>query len=164
MCAAGRLGLASGEPASQVRKQKRSRSCAGECSARTHCGQHERRLHDTPAACAAVAPCGGVLVSSTPATVGGGGAGAPAVGYSMYSQWGTLVYSPTVSTHTYSPGYCEYWHLRHAAVCSRHSEPRPSAAAVPAHLRFGYSEYSQLGTRRAPKGTVSTHTYSQWVL
>ena len=49
-----------------------------------------QKAHHTPAVCAAVSPCGGVPVPSTPATVGGGGAGAPALGFSMYSQWGTL--------------------------------------------------------------------------
>jgi hypothetical protein len=94
VCAAGRLGLASGEPAShgrrvQVRKQKRGRSCEGVGVQREDTLWAARKAHDTPAVCAAVSPCGGALVSSTPATVGGGGAGAPALGYSEYSRWGT---------------------------------------------------------------------------
>ncbi len=44
--------------------------------------------HEAPAVCAAASPCGGALVSFTASPVGGGGAEAPAGGYSEYSQWG----------------------------------------------------------------------------
>ncbi len=44
--------------------------------------------HEEPAVCAAASPSGGALVSFTASPVGGGGAEAPAVGYSEYSQWG----------------------------------------------------------------------------
>ena len=44
--------------------------------------------HEAPAVCAAASPCGGAPVSCTASPVGGGGAEAPAVGYSEYSQWG----------------------------------------------------------------------------
>ncbi len=98
VCAAGRLGLASGEPASHLiadegykcAHKSAGRSCAGLGVQREDTLWAARKaLHDTPAVCAAVSPCGDALVSSTPATVGGGGAGAPALGYSAYSQWGT---------------------------------------------------------------------------
>jgi hypothetical protein len=124
VCAAEWLGLASGEPAShgrrvQVRKQKRSRSCEGERSARTQCGQHERRLHDTPAVCAAVSPCGGVLVSSRPSSVGSGGAGAPAVG--------------TRCTHSgvlYILAYCEYSRTPKGTVSGRTCSVRRGARVI----------------------------------
>ncbi len=44
--------------------------------------------HEAPAVCAAASPCGGALVSFTASPAGGGGAEAPAVEYSEYSQWG----------------------------------------------------------------------------
>jgi hypothetical protein len=41
-------------------------------------------------------------------------------------------------------GYCEYSHLRCAAVRSCRPPPRPSsAAAVPAHLQWGTFEYAR---------------------
>jgi hypothetical protein len=99
VCAAGWLGLASGESASHRIADEGYKSAAVNAkasAARGHtasiCARAPvpaRKAHNTPAVCAAVSPCGVVLVSSTPPTVGGGGAGAPAVGYSMYSQWGT---------------------------------------------------------------------------
>jgi hypothetical protein len=49
-------------------------------------------------------------------------------------------------------GYCEYSHLRCAAVCSCRPPPRPSV--VPANLRWGTFEYSQWYS------SVSTNTCS----
>ena len=95
-----------------------------------------QKAHDTPAVCAAVSPCGGVLVSSNPSTVGGGGGGAPAVGYSEYSQWVLYILTYCEYSHVLTRD-CEYSHLRFSAVCSCRPTPRPSAAVVPAHLRWG---------------------------
>ncbi len=62
----------------------------------------------------------------------------------VHLRWGTRsTHSGVLHRLTYCeyshilPRYCEYSHLRCAAGRSCHSEPRPSAAVVPAHLRWG---------------------------
>ena len=64
----------------------------------------------------------------------------------------------TVGYSTYSPGYFEYSHLQYTAVCSCHSTPRPPAALVPVHLRWGTRTTHSGVTLHTHHGTVSTRT------
>ncbi len=72
-----------------------------------------------------------------------------ATGYYEYSQWyyvlATGYYEYSQWYYVLATGYYEYSHLQYAAVRSCHSPPRrsASAAAVPAHLQWGTSEYSR---------------------
>ncbi len=61
---------------------------------------------------------------------------------------------------TYSQGYFECSHLRCAAVRWCHSPPRPSAAAVPAHLQWGTRSTHVGALCVLPVGTVSPRTCS----
>jgi hypothetical protein len=161
VCAAGWLGLASGEPAShritderarqrrRLREDRQAHVCThGQAQARpsvcAQCtrtrGQVERHTN-TPAVCAAVSPCGGVFVSSTASTIGGGCAGAPAVGYSEYSLWGARrAPKGTVSTRTCGMRRCADVIFR---LDRRRRRCRRTCGGVLGVLTVGYLGYSQ---------------------